>query len=116
MLPVIATLLSCHTPKDTLSKVMSQWISLLQNAKKSCMIQGNLKKVHYDIGEGKELVEEYNMDTGVLTRRAWKVKDNFGGEGRWEIEIGDPEPTLMSGDALIKENSSQVPVCNNTQS
>lgn len=72
------------------------------------MTQGNLKKVHYDIADGRELVEEYNMDTGVLTRRAWKVKNDLGGDGRWEIEIGDPEPTVMKDDALIKEHSSQV--------
>lgn len=87
---------------------MSQWVSLLQNAQKSCMVQGNLKKVHYDLADGRELVEEYNTDTGVLTRRAWKVKSDIGGDGQWDIEIGDPEPTRLRDDNYIKEDSTQV--------
>lgn len=87
---------------------MSEWLSSLQKAKKSCLVQGNLKKVRYEFANGKEMVEEYNMDTNVLTRRAWKMNNDLGGEGRWTIEIGDPEPEVIKENILIKESSSQV--------
>ncbi|XP_044259236.1 protein DPCD [Tribolium madens] len=87
---------------------MMDWLTQLKNAKKSCMVQNNLKKVHYDFGSGKEMVEEYNMDTNVVTRRAWKVKGEMGGEGEWDIELGDPEVNLnKEQNLLIRENSSQ---------
>lgn len=87
---------------------MSDWKTTLKNAKKTCIQQGNLRKVHYELPSGKEMVEEYNMDTSVVTRRAWKVKKELGGEGQWSIEVGDPEPAgLSSEQVLIKENSSQ---------
>ncbi|KAK9744184.1 DPCD protein family [Popillia japonica] len=54
------------------------------------------------------MVEEYNMDTGVLTRRAWRRQTNMGGEGDWDIEIGDPEPTRLQKEiCVIKEDSNQ---------
>lgn len=73
------------------------------------MQQGNLRKVHYELDNGREMVEEYNMDTSVLSRRAWRTKTNLGGEGHWEVEIGDPEPKAGSEEAVvIKESSNQV--------
>lgn len=88
---------------------MSDWLTTLKNAKKACIQQGNLRKVHYDLPNGKEMVEEYNMDTGIVNRRAWKIKKDLGGEGQWFIELGDPEPPGLSGEQiLIKENASQV--------
>lgn len=89
---------------------MSNWLAQLKNAKKSCMVQHNLKKVHYALADGREMVEEYNMDTNVVTRRAWKVQNKMGGEGDWNIELGDAEPNFNkdSEQILIKEDSSQV--------
>lgn len=87
---------------------MSDWFTQLKNAKKSCLIENNLKKIHYDFSNGQEMVEEYNLDTNVLTRRAWKRKNQFQGQDQWEIEIGDPEPTYNKDEPiLIKENSNQ---------
>ncbi|GJQ74190.1 hypothetical protein Trydic_g19103 [Trypoxylus dichotomus] len=87
---------------------MTDWLTKLRNAKKTCLMQGNLKKVHYELEKKMEMVEEYNMDTGVLTRRAWRRQTNLGGEGDWEIEIGDPEPSRFQKDAwLIKEGQDQ---------
>lgn len=85
------------------------WLTTLKNAKKSCIQQNNLRKVHFELANGKELVEEYNMDTSVLTRRAWRFKSELGAEGDWKVEIGDPEPTIgLTDSVLIKENSNQV--------
>lgn len=88
---------------------MSNWVSTLLNAKKSCITQKNLLKVHYALPDGKELVEEYDTNTYVLTRRAWKLKNKIGDEDEWDIEIGDPEPTIINDNGhFIKENSNQV--------
>lgn len=87
---------------------MSDWLSQLKDAKKTCLIENNLKKIHYDLGNGKELVEEYNINTNVLTRRAWKRKTELKSEDQWDIEIGDPEPIYnIEENILIRENSSQ---------
>ncbi|KAK4882211.1 hypothetical protein RN001_005530 [Aquatica leii] len=86
---------------------MTDWFTTLKNAKKTCIQQGNLRKVHFALPNAKEMVEEYNMDTGVVTRRAWKLKKEIGGEGDWFIEVGDPDPTVLKTDTLIKENSTQ---------
>lgn len=87
---------------------MSDWLLQLKNAKKTCLVENNLKKVHYDLASGQELVEEYNTDTNVLTRRAWKRKTELRNDDQWNIEIGDPEPVYNKEESiLIKENSTQ---------
>lgn len=88
---------------------MNNWVSSLLKAKKSCITQNNLLKVHYALPDGNEMVEEYDMNTNVLNRRAWKLKNRIGGEDDWNIEIGDPEPCIQKNDAvIIKEHPNQV--------
>lgn len=86
------------------------WYKSLLEAEKSCLKNDTIKKVHYKFEDEKEMVEEYNMDTQVMLRRAWKVKGKIGGEGRWEVEVGDPIPDVSSNiDALdITESKDQV--------
>nr|CAI5851876.1 unnamed protein product [Callosobruchus analis] len=86
----------------------SDWFTRLQNAKKSCIVDRNLKKIHYAFENGEEMVEEYNLETNVITRRAWKRKGELEGEGKWDIEIGDPEPNYEKKDEeVIKESPNQ---------
>lgn len=66
------------------------WYKMLMNAEKSCLKDDKIKKIHYKLEDGREMVEEYNIDTQVLLRRAWKVRAQLGGEGKWDVEIGDP--------------------------
>lgn len=87
---------------------MTDWYNYILKADKSCLIQNNLRKIHYLFEDGKEMVEEYNTDTKVLTRRAWRTKNELGNEGDWDIEIGDPEPSCFKTEQLIVENSTQV--------
>ncbi|KAK0159811.1 hypothetical protein PV327_010884 [Microctonus hyperodae] len=68
------------------------WLKTLQDAKKTAIIQNGTRKVHFLLNDGRELVEEYNTTTNVVTRRAWRVKDKLGKNGEWNVEIGDPEP------------------------
>ncbi|XP_023726375.1 protein DPCD isoform X3 [Cryptotermes secundus] len=65
------------------------------------------QKVHYQFSPAEEMVEEYNWETGVLIRRAWRKKNTFGGEGQWDVEIGDPETRFLNLNQVgIKESSS----------
>ncbi|KAJ8723423.1 hypothetical protein PYW08_003335 [Mythimna loreyi] len=87
------------------------WYRSLLDAEKSCMKEDKLKKIHYKFQDEKEMVEEYNADTQVLLRRAWKVKGKLGGAGKWEVEIGDPipdaTPQIEGSGADIMESKDQ---------
>ncbi|KAJ0183197.1 hypothetical protein K1T71_001173 [Dendrolimus kikuchii] len=68
----------------------SIWYRSLLAAEKSCLKEDKTKKVHYKFDDDSEMVEEYNVDTQVLLRRAWRVKNKIGGEAKWNVEVGDP--------------------------
>lgn len=88
---------------------MSVWFTKLLKAKKSCIIDNNFKKVHFELDDGAELVEEYDLKTNVVTRRAWRKNKELKGEMSWDIEIGDPEPVYNFEEKyVIRENSEQV--------
>lgn len=74
----------------------------------SQIIVSGVRKIHYALPDGKEMVEEYNMETDVLLRRIWKVSQAMRGE-KWVVEIGDPIPQLDNLDSIgIKENATAV--------
>lgn len=70
----------------------TEWYKSLVDAEKSCLKEDKIKKIHYKFDDDREMVEEYNVDTQVLLRRAWKSKGKLGGEGKWLVEIGDRIP------------------------
>ncbi|XP_066257688.1 protein DPCD [Euwallacea similis] len=88
---------------------MSNWFTQLQKAKKTCLVDKNLKKIHFDFEDGRELVEEYDLSTTLLTRRAWRFNKGFNkNEDVWEVEVGDPELNYKPDDKyMIRENSNQ---------
>lgn len=45
------------------------------------------------------MVEEYNIDTNVVVRRAWKEQNSFGTNIGWAVEVGDPE---------LKQNNIEI--------
>lgn len=59
--------------------------------------------------DGKEMVEEYNMDTNVLVRRAWKEKKDFTETAGWIVEVGDREPKLNNIETFGIQESSSTP-------
>ncbi|XP_058802402.1 protein DPCD [Phymastichus coffea] len=85
-----------------------QWLQLLQDAKKTAIIQDGKRKVHFLMEDGKEMVEEYSVDTNVVIKRAWKQKGKLGQDIGWEIEVGDPEPNRIDNLEIvgIRESSS----------
>uniref|UniRef100_A0A6M2DIZ7 Protein DPCD n=1 Tax=Xenopsylla cheopis TaxID=163159 RepID=A0A6M2DIZ7_XENCH len=78
-----------------------EWLSLIRSAEKSAMIKDKLRKIHYKFPDGREMVEEYNTDTNVLSRRAWKKGSELGGQGTWIMELGDPLPQQMQAPDTI---------------
>lgn len=86
------------------------WYKSLLNAEKTCLKEDKIKKIHYKFEDGKEMVEEYNVDTHVLLRRAWKMKGKLGGEGKWSVEVGDPIPDATPNTDFIDiiESKDQV--------
>lgn len=67
------------------------------------------RKVHFLMEDGREMVEEYHLETNVLIRRAWKEKGKLGQDIGWNVEIGDPEPKQNNIDICgIQESSSAV--------
>lgn len=95
------------------------WYNELLGAEKSCIKEDKLKKIHYNFENGKEMVEEYNVDTQVLLRRAWKVKGKLGGEGKWDVEIGDPipdaTPRIDSGAEIMESKDQPILTRRNTR-
>ncbi|OXU30124.1 hypothetical protein TSAR_012736 [Trichomalopsis sarcophagae] len=85
-----------------------QWLKLLQDAKKTAIIQDGKRKVHFLMTDGREMVEEYSVDTNVLVKRAWKEKGKLGQEIGWVVEVGDPEPNPADNleSVGIRESSS----------
>lgn len=99
-----------------------RWINYIQNADKSSIISGKVRKVHYRFNDGAEMVEEYSMDTGIIIRRAWKKKQNIDVHAGfddlndplldWDIEIGNTSVHLPekadNSNFLVKESNTTV--------
>lgn len=68
------------------------------------------RKVHFLMENGKEMVEEYHLDTNVLMRRAWREKGKLGQDVGWIVEVGDPEPKAQDNLEVsgIRESSDAV--------
>ncbi|KAF6198936.1 hypothetical protein GE061_006959 [Apolygus lucorum] len=85
------------------------WLEKVKSAEKTCIIQDGKRKVHYKFNDNEEMAEEYNMQTDVLVRRAWRRRGALKKDGDWEVEMGDPEPmavqNLGSGIGLMEANN-----------
>ncbi|KAK3911295.1 Protein DPCD [Frankliniella fusca] len=91
---------------DNQMSASSNWIPYLSAAKKSCLVENGVRKVHYNLPDGKEMVEEYNLQTDVLQRRMWKVSDTVRGE-KWNVEVGDQLPQFDNLESVgIQENAT----------
>ncbi|KAF5909290.1 protein DPCD, partial [Clarias magur] len=81
------------------------WSDLLKGAKKTALISDGKRKVHYLFTDGTEMAEEYDTKTDELLSRRLRSKTRLGGQGAWQVEVGETGPNLNEmGD--IKENNS----------
>ncbi|XP_068149636.1 protein DPCD [Drosophila tropicalis] len=74
------------------------WINYLKSAEKNSIVSGRIRKVLYKFADGQQMSEEYNMDTGIVQRRAWRKCKQLMGEPEWEIELGE-EPRQLNWNA-----------------
>ncbi|XP_018420534.1 PREDICTED: protein DPCD isoform X1 [Nanorana parkeri] len=84
------------------------WLESLRAAKKTCILQDGIRKVHYLFADGKEMVEEYDHKTQELLVRKWRQKSALGAHAEWQIEVGEtpaPVVAVLQND-FLKENSS----------
>ncbi|XP_034950416.1 protein DPCD [Chelonus insularis] len=89
--------------------MVNEWLALIKSAKKTGIIQDGKKKVHFLLHDGRELVEEYNLDTSIVVRRAWKEKGKLNQDAGWTVEIGDPEPRKDNNEIFMIKESSNAP-------
>lgn len=95
-----------------------QWIDYIRNAEKTSFISGKLRRIHYKMTDGAEMIEEYSMDTGILVKRGWKKKldilctasadDMNSAHYNWDIELGETIQPLKNSEFLVKESVSEV--------
>ncbi|XP_046900133.1 protein DPCD [Hypomesus transpacificus] len=84
------------------------WADILKSSKKTALIHDGKRKIHYLFTDGKEMAEEYDLNTDELIVRKWRSKSPLGAEGPWQIEVGEPFPTTVGTleSEVIKENCS----------
>lgn len=91
------------------------WLNYIQNAQKTSIDTEKVRKIFYKFSDGAEMMEEYNVDTLVLMRRAWKkneivsfsdgtIQDLFN----WDIELGDSFPSMNEKQYFLKESDNTV--------
>lgn len=74
---------------------------------RSCAIAGGKRRLHTTHPDGLEIVEEYDINSHeLLTRRVKKPVEL--GEGKWEIEVGEPLSNLNPETDLLVASSANV--------
>ncbi|XP_072318537.1 protein DPCD [Eucyclogobius newberryi] len=81
------------------------WLTVLKCSKKTALIHDGKRKVHYLFTDGKEMAEEYDVNTDELLVRKWRHKHTLGAHEQWQVEVGEPF-TVGSLESEIKENNS----------
>ncbi|XP_059586333.1 protein DPCD [Alligator mississippiensis] len=66
------------------------WAETLRGARKTALVRDGRRSVHYALGAGRELVEEYEADSGRLLARRWRERTALGAAGDWAVEVGEP--------------------------
>ncbi|XP_047433593.1 protein DPCD [Mugil cephalus] len=87
---------------------VQSWTDMLKASKKTALIHDGKRKIHYLFKDGKEMAEEYDLETDELIVRKWRQKSTLGGQGQWQVEVGEQlaSPVASSGSDVIKENCS----------
>ncbi|KAI6658476.1 Protein DPCD-like isoform X2 [Oopsacas minuta] len=80
-----------------------RWLEELKSSKKTCLVSDGKKKVHYLFTSGLEMSEDYDLKTGTMLVRRFKRKSIFGGDGKWEFEVGLSSSRGDEGNQIITE-------------
>nr|XP_033478801.1 protein DPCD isoform X2 [Epinephelus lanceolatus] len=87
---------------------VQSWSDILKSSKKTALIHDGKRKIHYLFTDGKEMAEEYDLQTDELIVRKWRNKSTLGAKGQWQVEVGEPiaGPVTSLDSDVIKENCS----------
>ena len=88
---------------------MDAWKDKLMAARKTALVQGGIRKVHYEFGKEEEMAEDYDMKTGELLIRKWKKASTIGRKSDWEYEVGCPPLSANSKSELGMWESNTTP-------
>ncbi|XP_049540100.1 protein DPCD [Anopheles darlingi] len=85
-----------------------KWLQSIKKAEKTSSVLGNVRTVYYRFLDGREMFEEYSIETGMVLKRAWKVKSRLIRKEEWEIELGDTIcPSLVETEPNLKEAETE---------
>lgn len=99
------------------------WINYIKNARKSSFRFEKIRRVYYKFNDDAEMMEEYNLETSILMRRAWKKKqncfdlqtelDDFNvSMFNWDVELGDIGQPSHDSHFFVRETQITVIVLN----
>ncbi|KAK7109088.1 protein DPCD-like [Littorina saxatilis] len=92
------------------------WVEKLKSAQKTCLIQDGRRKIHFSFPDGMELSEEFDLKTGELAVRKWRKRGTLGGQGKWEMEIGDESPLRnVEVEGMMESSTNPVLVRKDTK-
>eukprot|EP00066_Takifugu_rubripes_P007203 XP_003972544.1 PREDICTED: protein DPCD isoform X1 [Takifugu rubripes] len=87
---------------------VQSWSDVLKSSKKTALLNDGKRKIHYLFTDGKEMAEEYDLETDELVGRRWRHRNALGAVGPWQVEVGEPiaGPDASTSSEVIKENCS----------
>jgi len=93
------------------------WVGLLTKAKKTCMVNGGRKKIHFTFDDGQEMVEEWDVKADTLCLRKWRKPQTLGGQSQWDFEVGeaDVKPPAQEGFGMMVSNVNPIAVRKDTK-
>lgn len=72
-----------------------------------CVRSGGRKKIHTNLPDGSEMVEEFDERTDILLLRKSRRPTKMGGEGEWVFEVGQaPEAAFDPHSDMLRASSS----------
>ncbi|XP_060082437.1 protein DPCD-like [Ylistrum balloti] len=94
-----------------------KWISQLNSAHKTCIVQEGRRKIHFTFTDGNEMAEEYDQRSGELVIRKWRRKGTFGSKGTtWDFEIGEQLlPKNLDSEGMMESSSNPIFVRKDTK-
>lgn len=93
------------------------WFEMLKSARKTSFVQDGRRKLHYLFPDSQELVEEYDIKSGLLLVRKWKSKTTIGAEKKWDFEIGEDlsTPGAFETNYIVESRSNPIFVRRDTK-
>jgi hypothetical protein len=92
----------------------SPWFLLLSQASKTCLAsKAGIKRVHYKLPDGREMLEDWKMSEGKareLVGRYWRKKSIAGKQLAWDVEVGDSVQAMIESqqNSHLDENALKV--------